>query len=530
MLTPRDYDLPFDEFRPYQLETALRIVAAFQRGVKLVLLQAPTGIGKTLISVLVAIMLEVNLLYTCHTKALQAQFMKDFGDLGAKELTGRRNYPCLKDQALFPRLTAELCTWKNPNCKACELSKRDCQPDSEGHCPCKSECPYEIQKRGTERAPIGVLNTPYHLLATNFASGFDDREFTVLDEIDQMENSLMSMIEVSVPETMMKKYDLPRPKFKTKRESWEKWAPQALEIVKLKLSKLQGLWGVDDLIAEHQLSRLKAKLEFFINEVDDTWVYDGESSFKPIWVSRYADKYLWSHAKRFLGMSATVSPWRQLCHDLGIQPSEVEFIDVPSVFDASRRPIYYQPAANMNHDTKEAEFPSLVAALDKILERHPNEKGLVHCVSYSNVSQILKLTRYSERMITHRELDRQSQLSHFMGSSKPLVLLSPSMERGIDLPYDLCRFVIIAKMPFPYLGDPQVSARLYRSKSSGQQWYNAATARRLVQSTGRAMRSADDFCISYILDSAFGEFYQKNSSMFPRWWREALIMPKGGDA
>ncbi|GAI92861.1 unnamed protein product, partial [marine sediment metagenome] len=190
-----------------------------------------------------------------------------------------------------------------------------------------------------------------------------------------MENSLMSMIEVSVPETMMKKYDLPRPKFKTKRESWEKWAPQALEIVKLKLSKLQGLWGVDDLIAEHQLSRLKAKLEFFSNEVDDTWVYDGESSFKPIWVSRYADKYLWSHAKRFLGMSATVSPWRQLCHDLGISTSEVEFVDVPSVFDTDRRPIHYWPAANMNHQTKETEFPSLVAALDKILEQHPNEKG-----------------------------------------------------------------------------------------------------------------------------------------------------------
>jgi Rad3-related DNA helicase len=338
----------------------------------------------------------------------------------------------------------------------------------------------------------------------------------------------MSMVEVSVSEAMMKKYDLPRPKFKTKRESWEEWAPQALEIVKLRLSKLQGLWGVDDLIAEHQLSRLKAKLEFFINEVNDAWVYDGESSFKPIWVSKYADKYLWSHAKRFLGMSATVAPWRQLCQDLGIHPSEVEFIDAPSVFDASQRPIHYQPAANMNHQTKEAEFPSLVAALDKILERHPNEKGLVHCVSYSNVGQILKLTRYPERMITHSEIDRKSQLYHFMGSSRPLVLLSPSMERGIDLPYDLCRFIVITKMPFPNLGDPQVSARLYRGKTDGQGWYNAATARRIVQATGRGMRAPDDFCVSYILDSAFGDFYQRNLAAFPRWWRDALVMKGGG--
>lgn len=530
MLTPADFGLPFGEFRPYQLETALRVKSAFERGVKLVLLQAPTGIGKTLISVLVAVMLEVNMLYTCHTKALQAQFMKDFKDLGAEELTGRRNYPCLKDPALFPKLSAELCSWTSPNCKVCELSKQGCEPDTDGRCSCKQDCLYEIQKRKTLRAPIGVLNTSYHLLETNFAGGFDDREFVTLDEVDQMENALMSMIEVSIPETVMKRYDLPRPRFKTKPESWKEWAPQALEIIKLRMSKLEGLWGVDDLIAQHQLSRLRAKLEFFISEVNDTWVFDGESSFKPIWVSKYADRYLWSHAKRFLGMSATISPWRQLCHDLGISASEVEFIDVPSVFDASQRLIRYQPAANMNHDSKEAEFPNLVVALDNILERHPNEKGLVHCVSYSNVSQILKLTKYPVRMITHRELDRQSQLYHFMGSSRPLVLLSPSMERGVDLPYDNCRFIIIAKVPFPYLGDPQVSARLYRGKSSGQAWFDATTARRLVQATGRGMRAVDDSCVSYILDAAFGEFYQRNLAAFPRWWRDALIMPKGGGA
>lgn len=182
----------------------------------------------------------------------------------------------------------------------------------------------------------------------------------------------------------------------------------------------------------------------------------------------------------------------------------------------------------MSRNTKEAEFPSLVTALDEILEQHAHEKGLVHCVSYSNVSQIMKLTKYPERMITHRELDRKSQLYHFMGSSQPLVLLSPSMERGVDLPYDYCRFIIIAKVPFPYLGDPQVSARVYRGKSAGQAWYDATTARRIVQATGRGMRSADDTCVSYILDSAFGEFYQRNLGTFPRWWRDSLRMP-GGD-
>jgi Rad3-related DNA helicase len=228
-------------------------------------------------------------------------------------------------------------------------------------------------------------------------------------------------------------------------------------------------------------------------------------------------------------MSATISPWRQLCYDLGINTADVEFIDTPSVFPVVRRLVHYCPAANMNHGNKEGEFPNLVIALDKILEQHPNEKGLIHCVSYSNVHQILKLTRYPQRMITHQESDRQSQLYRFVESPMPLVLLSPSMERGIDLPYEHCRFIVIAKVPFPNLGDPQVAARLYRGKSAGQAWYAAATARRIVQATGRGMRSADDFCTSYILDSAFGDFYERNHAMFPRWWREALVM-KGGDA
>jgi Rad3-related DNA helicase len=176
----------------------------------------------------------------------------------------------------------------------------------------------------------------------------------------------------------------------------------------------------------------------------------------------------------------------------------------------------------MSRKTKGSEFPTLVAAIDRILDDHPSEKGLIHCVSYSNVKYILENSRHQHRLITHGEKDRKSQLYHFVGSSRPLVLLSPSMERGVDLPYDHCRFIVIAKMPFPYLGDPQVSARLYRGKSAGQAWYNAATARRIVQATGRGMRAPDDSCVSYILDSAFGDFYQKNMAMFPQWWREAV--------
>jgi len=516
----------FKESRPHQLETALRAKAAYDRARKFVLVQAPTGIGKTLIAVLVAGMLELQMRYTCHSKQLQAQFCRDFPD--AVELLGRNNYICLKNPGLFPKLSAELCTSNSPHCRTCALKDHGCRPDGRGRCPCRESCPYLVQKRLALNADIAVLNAAYLLHVLNFGGGFSPIPLLVLDEFDLTESALLSVIELRFSEKFLDKFGLPHPKWKTKPD--HDWAQECLKIVEQRINQLENAWGVDDLISLHQLEQKKRQLQFFLREVtEDNWVFDG-TTWKPVWVNRYANQYLWRHVVKVLWMSATISPWRQLCRDLGIDPSQVEFIDTPPVSPVENHPVYFRPAANMNHGSKQSGFPKLAAAFDDTLRQHPDQKGLCHCVSYENVNQIVKLSRYPERLVTHRESDRKSQLYHFMDSTRPLVLLSPSMERGVDLPYDNCRFIIIAKVPFPNLGDPQVAARLYRGKSAGQAWYDATTARRIVQATGRGMRAPDDYCVSYILDSAFGDFYQRNSSMFPRWWREALIMPqRGGD-
>jgi Rad3-related DNA helicase len=44
-----------------------------------------------------------------------------------------------------------------------------------------------------------------------------------------------------------------------------------------------------------------------------------------------------------------------------------------------------------------------------------------------------------------------------------------------------------------------------------------------VQMTGRAVRSKDDWCVSYILDAQFpNNLWKKASSLFPDWWSESL--------
>jgi len=91
-----------------------------------------------------------------------------------------------------------------------------------------------------------------------------------------------------------------------------------LQIINFQLSKLNSLWGTEDLREKQQLERLKRKLEFFNAEADDGWVFDGVNCFKPIRVAKYAENFLWKHGTWFLLMSATLAPWHQLIRDLGV--------------------------------------------------------------------------------------------------------------------------------------------------------------------------------------------------------------------
>ncbi len=549
---PRDYGFTqFDSFRPHQLEVASKIATAFSSGKKFVFLEAPTGAGKTFISALVAKMMDSEMIYTCHTRTLQKQFVDDFYRQGARKLEGRANYPCLKNGDEVPVSednNADLCTHETPNCNDCFLS---CPPAFNSSlqevCPCKSICPYELAKAEALSAPIAVLNMPLYLLAVDFIEDFDDRRLVVLDEVDRTEEALMAKMEVYIAPSTIAKYDLGTPRYVTKSDDWVGWAERAMRILSDRMNLLSASEGITKLKEINRLRRLSSKLKFLVDESSGDWVYgyslEGTNEqqtetvqvkgllYKPVWVSRHSEKMLWSHAEHFLGMSATVRPYQKLCQDLCIKASEAEFIEIPSEFDVKYRSIYHYPVANMRKDSKQAEFPKLVTAIDTLLKIHSNEKGLIHCVSYSNMNYILENSKYSQRMITHNTQNCKQKLIEFINSSEPVVMLSPAMERGIDLPYDSCRFIIIAKMPFPCLGDPQVKARRFthgkgESDSRGREWYATITARRLVQATGRGMRSSDDFCVSYILDSAFEKFYGENLNLFSPWWREAVRRPK----
>ena len=161
------------------------------------------------------------------------------------------------------------------------------------------------------------------------------------------------------------------------------------------------------------------------------------------------------------------------------------------------------------------------------MNRNPESRILVHTVSYA-LTKYLKDQIASERVISYTNpRERQRALDLYLGTERS-VLFAPSLERGIDLAEDDCRAIIVCKVPFPNLGDAQVKARVYGDRRHGQLWYAVQTVRSLVQMTGRGMRSQDDYCESYILDSMFtNNVWRNDRSLIPAWWAEALVWDRG---
>lgn len=206
-----------------------------------------------------------------------------------------------------------------------------------------------------------------------------------------------------------------------------------------------------------------------------------------------------------------------------------EGITVPSSFPISRRPIYIHPIASLTRKTEENALPLISQAVAKVVAKHPDDRILIHTVSYKLTTAIQKYLDnegHALRVVAyHSAAEKQRAIDTYL-CQPASILLAPSLDRGIDLPQDDCRIIIVCKVPFPNLGDKQISARIHRP--GGNTWYAVRTIRSLVQMTGRGMRSELDSCESYILDKSFiDQIWRRSRHLIPQWWADALVWDRG---
>jgi len=207
----------------------------------------------------------------------------------------------------------------------------------------------------------------------------------------------------------------------------------------------------------------------------------------------------------------------------GLEPEAVRAFASESPFPVEQRLIEYRPVGALSKATLAELEPALFDEVAAILAAHPAEKGLVHATSYAAARRLLAdlaaraPAQYRRVIFVESSEAKGRALDDHRASSRPTVLLSPSLREGVDLPDDFLRFQIITKVPYPHLGDPWTAARQARDP----RWYALETAKALVRTYGRSCRHAGDHGLTYVLDAHFARFLQRDRPLLPAWFREA---------
>ena len=532
----------FTRFRPDQLVATEQIIEAYESGAKVVMLDAPTGSGKTLAAEMVRRRLGVKGVYVCSGKQLQDQFVADFGDY-ARVLKGRSNYPTATMP--YPEYTGDDCTG------------RGCR-----FCPTRAECPYQHAKVQAMTATVGVLNTSYLLAEANTAGTFGEKEvkdgrttrrpFIVVDEADTLEGALMGYVEFRASARLLEDLGLEPPVKAARTKTVQAWIGSLVSALHHRVEQMQD-WDENDVALMRRkrgIERLheQARGIELGNDEDPEgwgdWIRGYETKWdpkkreevdvpsfvlKPVVVQDWGMDRLWRHADRWLLMSATIISPDEMAESLGLEQAGVpwDVVRMPMPFAKENRPIVMKPVANITYAEAAVEKPKLLAGVAEILDRYGDENILVHTVSYALTKYLTdELRKQGKERWNGRAIlaytnaqERDQAVERFAATGG--VLLAPSLDRGLDLPDDLCRVVVVAKVPFPALGDRQVSERLRRP--GGQVWYGVQVARSLVQMTGRGVRHENDWATTFILDKQFPRWYREaGRKLLPDWWIEAI--------
>lgn len=522
-------NFPFPTPRKGQLEIIQDVYQAINNDYKYIVLEAGTGTGKSAIATTLARIFEPAYILTM-TKQLQRQYSEEFA---LPLVKGRGNFNCLFNDLETTcdmgtcQTTASKKDFNCPHSVTKKVTDDEAFEDSKNNplfFKSDEHCTYWHQKVEGINAPITLMNYDYALLELNYVKHFPKRDIMILDEAHNIENKLMTRLEVNLYHKRLTK-DIKRKLTHSTLKSTlpEDWlleidslkdAYEDIDIADLPKNKADRI--------KRQILTLK-RLHNNLKTEPRNWVITQNEtgvSFKPLKIDKYAQKQLFQYADTCIFMSATILSHKLFCKWLGIKEKDVYFIKVDSPFPVHQRPIELSLAGKMSKNRIKRTAPNTIPILNKILKRHENDKGLIHTHSYQCQNYIQRKI-HNPRLLTHNSENRDRILQHFELSKNPLVLVSPSMSEGVDLPYEKCRFQIIYKVPFPYLGDRQIDLR--RKKEI--RWYAYKTVMTLMQAYGRGMRAEDDSCYTYVLDENINMLFTSPlyRSLVPEFFKEAII-------
>jgi len=223
-------------------------------------------------------------------------------------------------------------------------------------------------------------------------------------------------------------------------------------------------------------------------------------------------------------MSATIDH-KSFCENMGLEEADVAFIDTPnSPFPIENRSVEFLNVKRLSYNSTESDEIEVIHTIDRILNEHSQERGLILTSSISRSQKILRnlSPKNAKRVrICHsRNKDGKTQDEIIDEHSKdPIgVLLSSSLWEGVDLKDELSRFQIIAKAPYPNYTEKRIKAKMKKFPL----WYNSQTLTKILQGFGRSIRSEEDWAKTYVLDSAVNNVFFMAQRMIPRAYYDVL--------
>jgi len=523
--------------RDYQINALNFIKKSILSNKKYILLNLPTGTGKSFISVAMFANWYRNFInkedakfdIITNSKVLQEQYLRDFEFI--KNYKGRSNYYC-------QHYDTDCANGGELN----RILKRKCD-----------SCPYENAKNSWIHGDISLTN--FHLfntLALHQTNVLEQRKGNVLiiDEAHDFESVFSDFLSTKINANILKRcgFTLKEveildnrfskikklisyldfleqklvPDMKKKLETYEKRIKNTSDLTKKRqltgyIQALSGkLLSIHGLFEGYKDDPNNMVLDVVINKKEK--MYSGVDLItQPIWVYNYIHDYIWKNYDHVIFMSASILDKDMFSYINGLEPKLTSYYEISTPFPAKNRKIYYLKVGKMNFHNKEKTFKEQIKWIKKILNKYKNKKGIIHTVNYE-ITEWVKENVDDERLLFHDTSNRQEILDKHLYSKEPTVLVSPSMMSGVDLKDDLARFQILLKIPYPNISSQKIKSRNKTNKN----WYQFKTCVDIIQSYGRAVRSNEDYADFYILDSNFSDVIKYSSHYLPEYLQSAI--------
>ena len=532
------------EPRPEQVKILTDIQNAISEGKKYIIVQAPTGAGKSHVAATIASMSnnpparlidlvdsyeitqqtengymyeEEILSYPAYgaavmtvSKSLQEQYHTLFNN--AIVLKGKQNYVCKVDEDFD-----------------CDLAPCLLTPKLLSDCKFTNSCPMLNARREAWKAKFSVFNYSAFLTTPEFLRR---RQFFICDEASELEDELVKQYSCNIEYAKLKLSELNMEKLYTNINGDAfRWLTDLYSALKEKVAETESEFKKNKknkriLMGQMAKHRYYKNLAEKTSSVLQSWykaeyvteITKDSATFTPLYVNMLAqDFFKWGET--VILMSGTIIDHETFAQTLGIKREEYVYIEVESAFDPDKSPIYCDAKMKLNYKNMDAVLPELVSTALKICDHFKSDKGIIHTHTFKITDALVKKTKGQSRFLVRETgITNESILTEHYMREDGTVLISPSLGYGTDLKDDFGRFSIIMKTPYLPLG----SERIKRLASKNQSWYEMKALVNLVQMCGRTTRNIDDYSDTFILDGTALDLIKRNKHKIPKYFIKRL--------